>query len=190
MQKLVIASVILVSSIISHAVAMEKTFEFKQTSVRASEQLGNVKLLRNKNGFCVMRNGTPYEVKDDFVDSLLRNASKKTLKKFQKAGYVEIKRLDNDEFVLRSKVRGMGGGPVLAGILYGATKFIGTTINQATGEEGGRCAVMIATQAATGSEVVATAISNTPGVAAAATLVIVEVASIGMGIIGAIIPSC
>lgn len=75
-------------------------------------------------GFHVKQNREIYDVNRFDVDPLLRNANKKTLKKFQKFGYIGVKQFDNGKFSLNAHVRGLGGGPILAVTFYWVTKAV------------------------------------------------------------------
>ena len=48
----------------------------------------------------------------------------KALKKFKEAGYIRINKDEDGKYALVAKVRGEGGGPILAGIFYYGTKAL------------------------------------------------------------------
>lgn len=192
MQKLCIASLLFLSSMVSLISAMEEDsfIKIKRSSLMAPQNLGNIELFHDHDGFHVVINDDErHNLKSYFVDPLLRKVDKKTLKKFQKVGYLSVKQMSNGEFSLTAKARGLGGGPVLAGIFYCATKAIGTGVNDSIGEEVGTGIVNVTTYAITGSEATANVISRTPGLGVSTSTVLVEATAVCMGIIGAIIPS-
>ncbi len=105
MQKFIMASLLLISSTVSFVGAMEQDscIKIKQSSLMASQSLGNIEVFHDQGGFHVMQNDEQYDVKNYFVDPLLRKADKKTLKKFQKVGYLSVKQMSDGEFSLTAK---------------------------------------------------------------------------------------
>lgn len=69
--------------------------------------------------------GEVHEIQKAFVDPELRNLpADKLLKALPHLTFV-IKQLDNGEIVIRAHVKGLGGGPIAAGIAYWTTKGVG-----------------------------------------------------------------
>lgn len=77
-----------------------------------------------------------HEIENCWLDSDLRKLikNKQALNRFQDVGYIEIKKHDKGQYALKSHVRGLGGGPILAVIFAGATQALcyGTAIAAAT----------------------------------------------------------
>ena len=115
------------------ASSYSKLLKLKDSSVHAPQRLGKVSLLHDEDGFYVLQNNKPHKVKNDWVDPILRTATNKRLESFQKSGYISVNQLDNGEFSLKANVRGLGGGPVTASMLYWVTKAIGYGVPVALG---------------------------------------------------------
>jgi hypothetical protein len=198
---------------ISSLSAMEGLSSSKLTKIKASSifstnEVGKVDLFRDDKGYHVVRNNEVYTVNQHSVDPLLKSLKHKQLKKFQKCGYIHVKMNQENEFSLVSKIRGNGGGPYTAYLLYSATKALcygglfaaaGTVVG-ATG--GGALVVAGAGEiiAVSGSGIAAVAIGGsaaatqaaaTLGTAAALTTgisVAIEGASCGAGAFGLWLP--
>ena len=117
---------------ISSLSAMEELSSSKLTKIKASSifstnEVGKVDLFHNDEGFYVMQNDEICQVNKYSVDPLLRSLKHKQLKKFQKCGYIHVKKNQDNEFSLVSKVRGNGGGLYTGWILYSATKALAYT---------------------------------------------------------------
>lgn len=86
-------------------------YKVPNSSVRAPEALGNVKLFHNdKNGFSVFANGKKHVIDNASVDSDLRTVNNKQLKAFSKAGYLSVNQYTDGSFGVKKNVRGEGGG--------------------------------------------------------------------------------
>ncbi len=153
--------------------AMEETkiLRIKPTSLFVKNDIGEVELYHTGNGFTILQNNEEFPISKYSMDPLLKKMNRKQLKKFQKIGYLEVKRNAFNEFSLASKVRGNGGGPVTGAVLYWLTKTLcyGTAV-----------AAVGAGVAATGGAVVAagTAIAGAAGATAAGA----SVTAIGIGL--------
>lgn len=131
--------VIYMSSLICFSMTFLKAMDkdlvtIKKNSLMASQQLGELDLVYDNSGFHVLQNGESNDIKSCNVDSLLRKANKEMLKKFQKVGYIEVKQ-NQGEFYLKAKVRGPGGGPLLAAVLYFGSKYCALTAIESLSEE-------------------------------------------------------
>ena len=108
--------------------AMEESYgkitKIKASSLFASNEVGKVYLFHDDEGYHVIQDDEVYAVNKHSVDPLLRSLKHKQLKKFQKCGYIHVKKNQDNEFSLVSKIRGNGGGPVTGWILYSATKAL------------------------------------------------------------------
>ena len=154
-----------------------KLTQIKKSSLFATHDVGEVDLFHNDKGFHVVQDDEVYTVNPQSLDPLLRTLKHKQLKKFQKIGYIQVKKNEDNEFSLVSKVRAKGGGPVLAAGFYWATKALcyGGMIaaaGAAVGATGGGAVVLAGAGeilAVSGSGVAAVAIGSSATATAAAT---------------------
>ena len=106
--------------------AMEQSYgkitQIKASSLFAPNEIGKVDLFHDDEGYHVVQDDEVYTVNKHSVDPLLRSLKHKQLKKFQKCGYIHVKKNQDNEFSLVSKIRGNGGGPYFGWILYTLTK--------------------------------------------------------------------
>ena len=103
--------------------AQATNYKLPNSSVRAPEALGKVKLFHNdKNGFSVFANGKKHLIDSASVDSDLRSVSNKQLKEFGKAGYLAVSQYSDGSFNVKKNVRGNGGGFFTAFVAYAAVK--------------------------------------------------------------------
>lgn len=113
---------------ISSLFASEK-YLLTHDAYMAPHTLKDTKLYYSENGFEVEQNGNKHIIQKCWMDPELRKISKKQLNGFLGKGYLALNKLDNsDEFTLKAKVRGIGGGPI--GATVGAT--VGGGIVQGT----------------------------------------------------------
>ena len=174
--------------------AMEESYgkitKIKASSLFAPNKVGKVDLFHDDEGYHVIQDDEIYPVNKHSVDPLLRSLKHKQLKKFQKCGYIHVKKNQDNEFSLVSKVRGNGGGPVTGWILYGATKAllwggVVTTVPVAVGV-GIAMGPVAAPVVVTATPLVATAATvATSGVATSAV-----VAGVGLMAVGIEAASC
>ncbi len=88
----------------------------------------DVRLLTNRSAMFVEDENAAYRVEKHNMNPLLKNVIKhKALDKFKEAGYIRINKNSEGKYELAAKVRGEGGGPILAGILYGTVKVLAYT---------------------------------------------------------------
>lgn len=127
-------------------------------------------IIRDDSGFKVIHNNHTYQVQNHDVESFLRTMNKKQYKMFlQNGGRIHVAKLNNGDYILRHKVSGLGGGPVLACLFYGATKvaaygaFVGAAIGAVAATGGVAGAAMAA-----GSAVASTGVAAAGGASAAA----------------------
>lgn len=178
--------------------ATGKSIKIKDSSIFTSHDLGKVDLYHNDEGFHVLQDNELYTVKRYSMDPLLRNIKHKQLKKFQKVGYINVKKIDNDEFALEANVRGLGGGPVFGSMVYWGVKalFYGGAVGAAgvaVGASGGEALVVAgaaeglaaAGALGAGSGLVATAVTVVPTlgtIAAGGTTVgVIASSTVGVG---------
>lgn len=176
-------------------------FEIPQQHIMASHDLGAIKLHYNNGGykgFYVENGDRSQKIQNCWLDPQLRKVDTQKLNAFLDKGYFEVKRVDK-EYALKAKVRGLGGGPWLAWLGYGAAKgalygTIGAGVTALTATAvasapviGASAAASAATSSLVGTAVGATALGTataaaTPaavaaaiGTSAAATAVATEV---------------
>lgn len=103
--------------------AMEdnKTLHVKPTSIFARSDVGNFDLYHDNSGFTVIQDGKMFPIERHSLDLVLRKIDHKQLKKFQKLGYIHVKKNDENQFSLVSnlRVRGGGAGGATAGFWLG-----------------------------------------------------------------------
>ena len=175
-------------------------------------------LIRDENGFRLSDGKQEQIVQPHFVDSLLKRMSPEQLQTFVEQGNrIRVIRLSNGNIACRAMVPGLGGGPVLAGIFYWATKATcygaitgaAVTAAAATGGAAAAGAVGAVGAVATGGlsvagGVVASGVGCAVGASATATagvgmvtaaaasvgsiVAIIETASLAAGALGAMIP--
>ena len=109
-------------SISSFAVAEEifihKPFVFSPSS------LGEITVSHDDSNFYVWSNDQRYQVNYYDLDPILRNPCKEKLQKFFKQHYIAVSQCDNGDFIIKSRVRTRGGGPILASAFYWGTKAV------------------------------------------------------------------
>lgn len=81
-----------------------------------------IELYHSPDGFGIQENGIYHSVYAHNLPAHLRQISPEQLEAFKQAGYFLVKKLSNGEFKLDARVKGLGGGPVLAAAFYGITK--------------------------------------------------------------------
>jgi len=102
-----------------------KLTQIKKSSLFATHDVGEVDLFHNDKGFHVVQDDEVHLVNSLSIDPVLRTLKYKQLKKFQKIGYIQVKKNDHNEFSLVSKVRGNGGGPATGVAAYWTTRAVG-----------------------------------------------------------------
>ena len=98
--------------------------KIKDSAVLKPERLKNTKLYQNEEGYYAKQDKSTYHIKSYDIDPLLKKLKGDKLQKFLDIGYISLHQMDNEDFVLKAHVRGLGGGPILAGIFYWGTKAI------------------------------------------------------------------
>lgn len=169
-------------------------------NIFASSEFGDIKLHYKNNSFYVETCGKYHQVPKYFQDQELRNINVKKLKAFLKHGYIEVKRLSDNNYKLYSKVRGNGGGPIAGMIAYWTTKAVcygtavaatGTAVvatGGAAGAVSGAVAAAATSGATTGAGIVAGAVAGAglTNQAAALTVAAVAVAAPAGGIVATV----
>lgn len=131
------------------------------------KKLGDVKVFHENDNFYIGSHGTYEKVQRYNLDKELREMRQDQLIKFLGAGYLAINQSDNGEYSIKAKVRGLGGGPVTASVLYWLTKSVcyggaAVAVGTATVATGGAVATALGggavVTAATGGAVAATGV--------------------------------
>jgi hypothetical protein len=147
------------------------------TNIYAPNHAGNIKLYQRDESFYVSDDNATHCIKSHDIDKTLKKLAKLgVVEKFKSAGYIKINKHDGS-YSLDAKVRGEGGGPILAALAYGVVKVgayagmvamgvgAGAAITAATG---GTAAAPIAAGVVVGAKA---ALGVTTGVAVAGTVV-------------------
>lgn len=166
-------------------------FEIPQQHIMAPHDLGAIKLHYNNGGykgFYVENGDRSQKIQNCWLDPQLRKIDKQKLTAFLGKGYLEIKKLDNKEYTLKAKVRGLGGGPTTAYLVYCATKALcyGTAAAATTAAivtTGGAAAGAIATAAGAGATTTATVVAGGTAVAELDATVATASASTGAAVV-------
>lgn len=136
--------------------------EFKiQESVFVPHNLGRISLSHNKKGFKVLEeNGSKHKVKNHNIDGILHKMDSGELTKFLAHGYLALNKNDAGEYSIKAKVRGNGGGPITANVLYWVTKTVGYGTVAAAAGSATMAAIPVATAALGGSAVATMAVNG------------------------------
>jgi hypothetical protein len=92
--------------------------------VSSPSKLGNIAAIVNRNGFSVIKEGQETRILDHDVDPILRKANQKQLLRLLKDHRLRITQYDNGDYKATITNSLKGGGPLTAGLFYGATKVI------------------------------------------------------------------
>lgn len=81
-----------------------------QQGLFVPNKLGSLEVVKTKQGFQIIKGDARHKVD---TDEMLKKLNKKQLAKFlnTRAGYIAVSQLDNGDYRLNAKVRGLGGGP-------------------------------------------------------------------------------
>lgn len=174
---------------------INNAMELVPVDVSSKEQV--LRLYTNNIKFYVEDENASYRIEKHNINPLLHEVAKRgVLDKFKDAGYIRVNKLEDGKYELLAKVRGEGGGPILAGILYYGTKALcygtalagATTVVVATGGLAGAATgagvTAIGLGASAGTSVVAGGIAGA-GLAGEAALATASVVTSSGGIVGA-----
>ncbi len=147
----------------------------KENSIFIPNVMKGSALIRHKNGFLVIEDGKHHVVQKAFTDPMLRKMNDKQFKEFLKVGYVSLNKMSDNQFILKAKVRGLGGGPISGAIAYWFTKTLcyGTAV-AATGT------IVVATGGLAGGVVGGTIAATTASVSTGVTVVAGTIAGAGL----------
>jgi hypothetical protein len=118
--------VVLCLSLAIGSLSYANKFQVPASSLSMSDRLAITALMHSKEGFRVVQNNASHEVAAHNVDKTIRSVSSEQLEAFVKGGYISVNQLENGEFTLAAKVRGLGGGLATGVVVYEATKVVGT----------------------------------------------------------------
>lgn len=138
-----------------------QVLEISPQHVMKSHELSDISLgLSQDSNFYVKQHNKIHKVQKAFVDKDLRNISPEKLQKFLGKGYLSLQKLGNDEYTVKAKVRGLGGGAggATVGTIVGASVVQGAYwgFTAAIGSVGGPMAAGIWCYWTSGALVVAT----------------------------------
>lgn len=158
----------------------------------------SLKLYTNHKDMFVEDETAAYRIERHGMNKNMRDVLVyKALKKFKEAGYIRINKDEDGKYALVAKVRGEGGGPILAGIFYYGTKAVcyGTALAGATtavvatgglaGAVTGAGVTAVGLGASAGTTLVAGGVAGA-GLAGEAALATASVVTSSGGIVGAI----
>lgn len=91
----------------------------------AKEELQKLGLYFDKKGYHVQTESDVIDIPTYNIEPMLREVSKYQLEKFLEAGYVTLIQVDDNEFVIKGNVRGLGGGPITGAVLSWVTRAVG-----------------------------------------------------------------
>ncbi len=108
---------------------LNNSMELVPLDVNSKEEA--LKLYSDNKKFYVEDNNAAYRVEKHNLNPLLQEVIKRgAMGKFKDAGYIRVNKLEEGRYELLAKVRGDGGGPWGAWVMYNLTK---TTIYSAAG---------------------------------------------------------
>lgn len=102
-------------------------------SIRAPSRLGTLRLYRADTSFFIEREGEECSVAFHSVDPMLRELSDEQLKSFIKENYIQISQFSDGEYKLTGRVRGLGGGPLVAATFGSMYAPAGAAVGAAVG---------------------------------------------------------
>lgn len=125
MKRLLALLLVLASTNILSMNQLDTLVPVESIDIRGPIQLGELKIYHDDNYFYVQRGNSIKRVEAHEVNRLLTDLlRKKLLDRLKSAGYIQVKEHQDGNYELAAKVRGNGGGPVLAGLFYWGTKTL------------------------------------------------------------------
>ena len=88
--------------------------------------LGSLSVIKKDRGFSVLKDGQEHKVAYYNTDEMLNKMNTKQLAAFlaNNGGRIDVNQLSDDEYTLKAKVHGKGGGPLTACVFYWGTKAV------------------------------------------------------------------
>ena len=96
----------------------------QEHSVFVPEKLGNVDLYHDDAGFHIVKDDKVFPIQKCFIDSPIRNMTKKQLHNYQRYSYFALNQMNEGEYTLKAKHRLQGAGPILGSFMYWLTKTV------------------------------------------------------------------
>ena len=93
-------------------------------SVFVPKKLGGVDLYHDDAGFHIVKDDKVLPIQKCFIDSPIRNMTKKQLHNYQRYSYFALNQMNEGEYTLKAKHRLQGAGPILGTIAYWVTKTL------------------------------------------------------------------
>jgi formylmethanofuran dehydrogenase subunit C len=87
----------------------ERLTRINKSSVLSAERLG---LYHDGEAFKVKQNGRIHNIERYDLDANMRQVNAKNLAAYLQSGKIQVNKLSNGDFTLRSHVPGLGGGPI------------------------------------------------------------------------------
>lgn len=116
MNKLLVS--LLIVPVIAHGMAI------KDKHFLLPEKLDGAKVYYDNDGFSVVKNNHTYNVPSYEVAKHLRHRSKEELKAYLKTGFLELKRMSDENYKIDGSQRGIAGGP-FTGMIFGVVTAVG-----------------------------------------------------------------
>ncbi len=163
-------------------------------SVFVPKKLGGIDLYHDDAGFHIVKDDKVLPIQKCFIDSPIRNMTKKQLHNYQRYSYFALNQMKEGEYTLKAKHRLQGAGPILGTFMYWLTKTLCYTTAIAgtgviVGATGGSAAgLVMATNglvAGSGIAIGGAIVSTTATTAIVTTAgVVTGTAAVGVGIAG------
>lgn len=125
MTKYFLSLLLLLCPVIKGAELIEEPVELLRIKFYSAEELQKLGLYLDSKGYHVQKDEDVIDIPTYNIEPMLRSASKYQLKKFLEAGYVTLIQIDENEYVLKGNVRGLGGGPITGAVLSWVTRAVG-----------------------------------------------------------------
>lgn len=112
MNKFYLSILLLLPSLINAMAIKEKHL------LRSTES--NEKVFMDDNGFYVKNDSIIRKLHSYDIDKTIRNATPEQLRSYMKTGFLELRKMSNNDYKIIGHQRGLGGGPFL-GMIFGIT---------------------------------------------------------------------
>ena len=101
--------------------------EISKENLFVPHKLGALSVVKKDRGFSVLKDGQEHKVASYNTDEMLNKMNSKQLAAFlaNNGGRIDVNQLSDDEYTLKAKVHGKGGGFLTGLAFYGTVKAIG-----------------------------------------------------------------
>ena len=101
--------------------------EIDKENLFVPHKLGSLSVIKKDRGFSVLKDGQEHKVASYNTDKMLNKMNSKQLTAFlaNNGGHIDVNQLSDDEYTLKAKAHGKGGGPILAAAGYWGVKVLG-----------------------------------------------------------------